>query len=493
MTTDLSGDFGLGEEEFDWDVFVPDPDEAEIAAEAAALEDEDELDLDDSEFDWDAALRADSSPKMERTAEHEQGPPTTGSSTRCGAPSRSPSLKQKSNLSPNPSRSTRQRECSRPTRDLKRRYSLSRPSPKPTPSSERESGSRGVSSSRERSRSWKECRGGGRTRMPTWAPETVSAWLPEAIEPTPGDPGQEAGVEPEPEPEPEPERGAGAGIRACRGTDRGDGGGGRIRRGRRIEPDPASGDRCCGPRGRSAARRRRRGCGRREPGPGSDPDGPNPQEARTASPKPGLHGDRRAGVSRPRAHCCSRGRPCARHHPTTPTTAAGGAQAQATPPSSSSSDTARIQTATDALDSATTSATVGLSSLPTFPTPSNVEKVINPYMSSLQLYGTLLSGSTVPAPARSAASSAEAQVRQDLQFLDTIDALPPLTARCLPEAVRRRRRPAADDPQCARTKPASRHILRLRRRSRPRVIGQGTFKGTFPPVRRVPYCANRPH
>ena len=95
-------------------------------------------------------------------------------------------------------------------------------------------------------------------------------------------------------------------------------------------------------------------------------------------------------------------------------------------PSSSSSDTARIQTATDALDSATTSATVGLSSLPTFPTPSNVEKVINPYMSSLQLYGTLLSGSTVPARAQSAASSAEAQVRQDLQFLDTIDALPPL-------------------------------------------------------------------
>ena len=59
MTTDLTGDFGLGEEEFDWDVFVPDPDEAEIAAEAAALEDEDELDLDDSDFDWDAALRED--------------------------------------------------------------------------------------------------------------------------------------------------------------------------------------------------------------------------------------------------------------------------------------------------------------------------------------------------------------------------------------------------------------------------------------------------
>ena len=93
---------------------------------------------------------------------------------------------------------------------------------------------------------------------------------------------------------------------------------------------------------------------------------------------------------------------------------------------SSSSETARIQAATDALDSATTSATVALSSLPTFPTPPNVEKIINPYMSSLQLYGTLLSGSTAPAPARSAAANAEAQVHQDLRFLDTIDALPPL-------------------------------------------------------------------
>jgi hypothetical protein len=69
---------------------------------------------------------------------------------------------------------------------------------------------------------------------------------------------------------------------------------------------------------------------------------------------------------------------------------------------------------------------VGLSSLATFPTPSNVEKIINPYMSSLQLYGNLLSGSAVPAAAQSEASNAEAQVHQDLQFLDSIDTLPPL-------------------------------------------------------------------
>ena len=51
---------------------------------------------------------------------------------------------------------------------------------------------------------------------------------------------------------------------------------------------------------------------------------------------------------------------------------------------------------------------------------------MNSYISSLQLYGTFLSGSAVPASARSDATSAETQVRQDLQFLDTIDALPPL-------------------------------------------------------------------
>ena len=63
MTTDLTGDYGLGEDEFDWDVFLPDPDESEIAAEAAALEDEAELDLDDSDFDWEAALREDGEPE----------------------------------------------------------------------------------------------------------------------------------------------------------------------------------------------------------------------------------------------------------------------------------------------------------------------------------------------------------------------------------------------------------------------------------------------
>ena len=84
-----------------------------------------------------------------------------------------------------------------------------------------------------------------------------------------------------------------------------------------------------------------------------------------------------------------------------------------------------MQAATDAVDSATTAASVGLTSLSAFPTPTNVETVINPYISSLQLYETFLSGTKVPSSAQPAAVSAAARIRQDLHFLETIDGLPP--------------------------------------------------------------------
>jgi hypothetical protein len=111
------------------------------------------------------------------------------------------------------------------------------------------------------------------------------------------------------------------------------------------------------------------------------------------------------------------------HHPTTVAT---------NPPThspaavSSNADASQIQTATDAVDSATTAARAGVVSLPSFPTPANVATEINPYLSSLQLYASFLSGRKVPEPAQSAAAIAEAQVNQDLQFLKTINNLPPL-------------------------------------------------------------------
>jgi hypothetical protein len=124
------------------------------------------------------------------------------------------------------------------------------------------------------------------------------------------------------------------------------------------------------------------------------------------------------------------------HHPTTtaapparvttPTQVAAGTRAAGTGSTgAAASGAARIQAATDAVDSATTAASVGLTSLSAFPTPTNVETVINPYISSLQLYETFLSGTKVPASAQQAAASSVAKIRQDLRFLETIDGLPP--------------------------------------------------------------------
>ena len=73
MTTDLSGDFGLGEEEFDWDVFVPDPDEAEIERKPPRSRTR-------TSWTWTTPSsigtpRSATTPdrKMERTAEHRAG------------------------------------------------------------------------------------------------------------------------------------------------------------------------------------------------------------------------------------------------------------------------------------------------------------------------------------------------------------------------------------------------------------------------------------
>ena len=110
------------------------------------------------------------------------------------------------------------------------------------------------------------------------------------------------------------------------------------------------------------------------------------------------------------------------HHTTGPTVTTS----PSTPPAASSPATARVQSATDSVDSATTAAVASLASLPGFPTPTNVANVINPYISSLQLYDTFLSGASVPQPARSVADATESQVRHDLAVFSTIDGLPPI-------------------------------------------------------------------
>ncbi len=112
------------------------------------------------------------------------------------------------------------------------------------------------------------------------------------------------------------------------------------------------------------------------------------------------------------------------HHATTPPAAPPASTGSPAAPTSPA--TARVQSATDSVDSATTSARAGLASITGFPTPSNVANVINPYVASLQLYDTFMSGASVPAPASSAAAATLAQVRNDVTFFGTIDGLPPI-------------------------------------------------------------------
>jgi len=98
--------------------------------------------------------------------------------------------------------------------------------------------------------------------------------------------------------------------------------------------------------------------------------------------------------------------------------------ASTAPPSAAA--ISQVQSATDAVDSATTGARAGLDSLSGFPTPSNVSTVINPYIASLRLYEAYMSGAAVPEVAQPAAATAEAQVGHELTFLETIDGLPPI-------------------------------------------------------------------
>jgi hypothetical protein len=97
-----------------------------------------------------------------------------------------------------------------------------------------------------------------------------------------------------------------------------------------------------------------------------------------------------------------------------------------TVPAATASAEARLQTATDDADSATTTAQAGLTSLPGFPTPTNVAAVINPYVASLRIYQTFLAGATVPASAQSAAAAATAELGHDVTSFSSIDGLPPI-------------------------------------------------------------------
>jgi hypothetical protein len=89
-------------------------------------------------------------------------------------------------------------------------------------------------------------------------------------------------------------------------------------------------------------------------------------------------------------------------------------------------DTARLQTATTTMDTNANTTRLALHLLDGIPTTATVAAVINPYVSTLQHYQTVLSGAKVPAAARGTAARVDALVSGDVRSLATIDGLPPL-------------------------------------------------------------------
>jgi hypothetical protein len=475
MTTDLTGDFELGEDEFDWDVFLPDPDEAEMETEASALETEAELSLDDSDFDWDRALRDDAGPTGEADDERagaaydrivdtvrrsvEDEPPTdadspTGADFSTDTDSQheadtipalglvdDPELQRDTEGEPIVAAFTtyladaKESEADAdhvagwlPAEQVEPRNEpgsaidhephatwMAEPRPETESESEREPGAVFVREPDLAAGPQGDLQGEVQLE-----PEG-DQWLPLDEDPL------LAGTDPEPtvavesaqttEPEPPHLAGAAAAVAAI-GTEE-------------PAPLPSTDDNATWAMAPA------------EPWEVDDPADSLP-DARTA-------GTREDGDEKPKRSLVFTATVVlavlilvavvavvavrALHHPTTtaapsaqvttPTQAAGTSAPGRSSTGTAASGTARIQAATDAVDSATTAASVGLTSLSAFPTPTNVETVINPYVSSLQLYETFLSGTKVPPSAQPAAASAVARIRQDLQFLETIDGLPP--------------------------------------------------------------------
>jgi hypothetical protein len=105
--------------------------------------------------------------------------------------------------------------------------------------------------------------------------------------------------------------------------------------------------------------------------------------------------------------------------------------ATARPPAASTSEVSssavsRLHAATVAADVATVTARSKLDAISGIPTLTNVAAIINPYVSSLQRYVFILTGTVVPDPARSVVGGVDSLVSQDVQFLGTINGLPSL-------------------------------------------------------------------
>jgi hypothetical protein len=431
MTTDLTGDFGLDEEEFDWDDFLPDPDDADIAALVGTREDDDDPALDDSDLDWEAALRDEPDPEGDG---------------RAGA------------------------AYERIVDTVRRSFE------------EPEEAARAVPESHSIPESWTEpadldddaeldLGAEFEPELPEPAllldpePELESELLLEPepdleaellLEPEP-DLGPELLLEPEPEqepdlgpelllePEPEPEQELGPELllepepeteyvdvlhaELWVPTRRPD-----EDWSRDVEPEPDSRPDPDPPWGTE-----RLLAADVPPEPGAEPEGDPGSDDYGASPDGPAHArtrKNRGAKERSRAFTVTFVLAClvlvvlaatlvvqSLHH--TPP-AITSPPARSAVPATASAAAARIETATHDVDSATAEVRAGIAAMTNFPTPASVATIIDPYISSLQLYEAVMAASKVPASAASEAANAEAEARRDLAFLETIHGLPPV-------------------------------------------------------------------
>jgi hypothetical protein len=423
MTTDLTGDSELSEEELDWDAFLPDPDDAKIAAEAAALEDRAELDLDDSDLDWEAALQepevlggadgeARAGAAFDRivdTVRRSVEDPAAGTDEDVDVVTHENAVTHENSVTHEPEK-TEAAEATETTR--------------PELGAEQNS-----ETEREPEGEWlldgewlleTEPASEDEPTPPVVAfgpgPDSVAsgrATEHDVVSPAGPDLNREAAWEQLPELEPhavptfEPEAAAATAVSAEPTWTTAPTGTTPEFSGEALPPasDSSAGD-------------------DREAAPNEGPSRARTRKNRERRPRSRIFTATVVLACLVLVLIAAAVAVRSLHHSASSTPSAGH-PARTTSRVSPSPDAARIQTATDAVDSATTAAQVGLTSLTDFPTTSNVARVVYPYISSLQLYESFLAGSTVPAPARAAAASAAAQVRQELTFLDTIATLPP--------------------------------------------------------------------
>jgi len=111
-------------------------------------------------------------------------------------------------------------------------------------------------------------------------------------------------------------------------------------------------------------------------------------------------------------------------HPTPAVSGSGSAPAPATHRAAPSAvDREHLETATDDAVSATTAMRTGFTVLKGIPTVATTAAIINPYVDSLQLYGTLLGATPVPSSASAPARTVSTDVREDATYLEAINGL----------------------------------------------------------------------